>query len=100
MRSFNNKLILEPYEGEKGLKANVSKGFATVKQKSNLVGLKLLTPALVSTSKGELDLKEGQIIYFEEEILATIGWSRKIYECEDLSVKFIVGDFSHVVMVQ
>lgn len=89
MKSTNGNLILKPYEGVRKLEAKVSSGFATVKQKTNLIGLELLVDSE--------DYYKGTILYFLEETLYHRPWSKKVFECSEIEGKFIIGLASDVV---
>ena len=96
MESVNNKLILEPYKGEHKVKANVQHGFATIKQKSNLVGLKLLADAKLTQGNSTFLVPRGTVAYFEEEVLYSQEWPRKRLSCDELKEEFVIGDYSQV----
>lgn len=100
MISVNNKLILEPYKGKAKIETQVTSGFASIKQKSTLVGLKLLADGKVSIGKETMDVKKGQVVFFPEEILHASDWSKKSFNLEGSEEKFIIADSNHVVAVQ
>ena len=99
MKTFNNKIFVEPYKGEKKIKAEVSGGFARIKQKSSLVGLKVLADALVSVGEKTVEIKKGQTAYFEEETVYASKWATMQMECDKIEEKFAIADFSLVRMV-
>jgi hypothetical protein len=92
MMSINNKLILEPYTGTGELKANTSGGFTTITQRTNLIGLKVLSGTKILFGGEYFPLNEGSIVYFKEEILCTHPWSKEVYECDAIGKPFIVAD--------
>lgn len=98
--SVNNKLMLEPYTGKNKIEGHVVTGFATIKQKTTLVGLKLIADGKVSVGKDMIDVKKGQMVYFTEEILHASEWSKKVYSFEDIEIKFILGESIHAVAVK
>lgn len=99
-----DKLALEPYVGSNKLEAKgASTGFATVKQKTNLVGLKLVYDAEIVRGNEVVSLSKGSVVFFTAETLHTADWPKKIFETENTTnpVKFILTDWnSRVVMVQ
>ncbi len=99
MRSVNNKLFLEPYKGSNKLESRVNSGFATIKQKGNLVGLKLLLDFRILDPSLEEDYRlipRGSVLYFSEEDLHNQPWSKKTYECKEIEGKFIIVDYGFV----
>ena len=108
MKSYNNNLILEPYTGVNKIEATgIKTGFAGIKQKSNLIGLKLLADAQLSfqsptgSDSGQNSnlLKKGQIVYFQEDQLHVGGWSKKTFTCEGIKGKFILAPSNLMVLV-
>ena len=100
MISVNNKLVLEPYTGSKKIEATVKSGFATIKQKSTLVGLVLKADGKVAIGKEQMDVKKGQKVYFLEETLHANDWSTKIYNLDGSDDKFILGESHQAVAVE
>lgn len=99
MISFNNKLILEPYTGGKGVKAEVKSGFASVKR-SQLVGLKVLVSARIFQGNNEIQIVKGSTVFITEEYLTIHQNYHSPMENVAVGVPFVVGEFSHVVMVK
>ena len=99
MMSLNNKLLLKPYTGDRKVKATVSGGFATVTQKSTLVGLELVADFQYNTPHHSERVEKGSIVYFQEEILYSSEWARKTYECNSIEEKFIIADIGSVICV-
>ena len=99
--SMRNRLFLEPYKGERKIEASVKSGFATVKQRSSLIGLKLVLPAQVIVSENVVDIfPAGSIVYFEEAVLAGAAWSKHTFNAPELSDKeFIMADYSQAVAI-
>lgn len=100
MITVNNKLILEPYKGKGKIEAQVNSGFASIKQKSTLIGLKLLADGKVSIGKDMVDVKKGQTIFFPEEILHAHDWSKKTFNLEGSEEKFIIAEAVYAVAVK
>ena len=71
MISVNNKMLVEAYTGKREIKSEIKGGFASIVQRSKLVGLKLIADAKVFYDGNEIELKKGQVAYFEEEMLVT-----------------------------
>ena len=92
--SVSNKLVVEAYKKE-GLRAKERNGFAMLEQKSKLVGLKLLMPAVLAN--GDV-IKKGAKAYIKEEWLHNFG--SKPMEAEGVSGQFIVVELSNVDFVQ
>lgn len=88
--------MLEPYQGEQKIQAQVKSGFAQIKQKSTLVGLKLVADARIILGGQLLLAKRGQIAYFEEEILYASDWAKKKLKCDGIEEEFIMADFNFV----
>jgi hypothetical protein len=99
MISVNNKLILEPYAGSKKIEGVIKSGFATIKQKSTLVGLKLKADGVVTIGKDQMTVKKGQTVYYLEEVLHAVDWSTKIYNLDGFEDKFILGEAHQAVAV-
>lgn len=101
MRSYNNHLILKPYGGAKKIEANISSGFATIKQKTTLIGLEALVDCtIVSASATQYEIKKGQKVYFQEESLYASEWSKKKYTSDALDDEFIIAPGNFVVLVK
>lgn len=98
--SLNGKFIVEPYKGDRALKANNASGFAIVQQKVSIIGLTLLADSLVQVGKTEREvLPKGAKIYVREELLFTAPWAQKVFESDAIEGKFIIVDSSQVEFV-
>lgn len=97
--SMNGKLILEPYVGGKNIKSEVRAGFSTIKR-SQLVGLKVLSDALVIQGSGEILILKDSIVFISEEVLTLNDKYHNPMENAAIGVPFVLGDFAHVVIVQ
>ncbi len=101
MISANNKLIVEPYKGSGKIEGKVSTGYGTIQQKTTLVGLKLMADGKVPVGKeGVLEVKKGQKVFFLEEILHAMDWSKKQYNLAGSEEKFMLAESSYVVAVE
>lgn len=97
MMSANNRLMLEPYTGVNKIQSSGEKtGFATIKQKTAVIGLKLMADAKIPVGKELVDVKKGQTVYFVEEVLHSNEWAKKTYAIADKDL-FILGEASQVV---
>ena len=99
MKSLNGKFIVEPYKGSGKLKAKISGGFATVEQKTNLVGLKLLVDAIIPSGSMSHFYEKGSIVYFSEETLHIGDWSKQTYTLDSIGEKFILAPYSQAIMI-
>jgi hypothetical protein len=98
--SLNNRLIVEAYKTDGTIKANVQSGFATIAQKVQLKGLRLLVDAFVTVNSSEpMHVPAGSKVYIREEYLYTQPWAKKVFECDTLSEKFIVVEAAHVEFI-
>jgi hypothetical protein len=97
MLSFNDRLILEPYQQGQGLKGEVRNGIAFVKQKTELFGLKVLVEAKLSDGSF---IPAGSTVYIAEELLSTQPWAKNVFSCEALKdQKFIIVELKFVNIV-
>lgn len=96
LTSVNNRVIVEAYKKE-GLKSTVSNGFASIAQKNNLKGLKVLADAQLADGTV---VRRGYTVYVREETLHTAAWAAKTLEAPGIiEGPFMVMDGSHVEMV-
>lgn len=101
MRSYNNNLILKPYTGARKVEANTNSGFATIKQKTTLIGLEALADCVVVGHGGiQMQVETGQTVYFPEEILYASDWSKKKYTSDAIEGEFIIAPGNYVVLVK
>lgn len=101
--SLNNRLILEPYKTDRALRANVSSGFATVAQKDEVKGLKVLVEARIFEGAGRqtsMVIPRGSIAYIREEYLHTAAWAQKVLKADGIEGSFIIVDLQHVEFVK
>lgn len=89
--SENHKILVEPYKSDRAIRGEVKKGFSTIAQKSNLVGLRVIVGAGIAD--------KGQIAYFKEEDLHAQAWAKTVFSCKDLEEKFIIADSRSIVMI-
>lgn len=98
--SLNNRFMVEPYKGDRALKANTTGGFAIVQQKVSIVGLMLLADALICLGGENVrTLAKGSKVYIKEELLFTQPWAQKVYESDAIEGKFIIVDLNYVEFV-
>ena len=100
MISVNSKLVLEPYKGSGKIEAKITSGYATIKQKNTLVGLKLLADGKIAIGKDMVDVKKGQVVFFPEELLHASDWAKKQFNLDGSEEKFILGEASYAVAVK
>lgn len=67
IKTYNNKLIVEAYDGSKGLRQEIRGGIAFVDNKSETVGLKVLAEAVLNN--GDI-VPAGSVAYIKENVLA------------------------------
>ncbi len=98
LMSLNDFLIVEPYKQGQGLKAEVKNGFAFVKQKMELVPLKLLVEAKLTDGSY---IPAGSSIYVQEEYLTTHEWAKKVKKAESAlgSQEFIIVELKYISMI-
>jgi len=90
IQSSNGNLFLEPYKGSGKIESKVSSGFATIKQKGELVGLKSVTSSLINLGQSQLLLPAGTTFYFLEEILHASAAAKKLFENSEIDGKFTI----------
>jgi hypothetical protein len=100
MMTVNNKIFCEPYTGGKGLKSEVKSGFATVQQKNNLVGLKVLATATVRNGDKLLEIPQGAVVFFNEETLYLHQQYHTPIKNDILKEPCVIADFAHVIGVK
>ncbi len=100
MISVNNKVILEPYKGKRKIEASVKSGFASVKQKNTIIGLKMLAEAHIVEDGTSRTIPAGCIAYISEETMFTNKIYQKQYECHYFDEKFIIVDFSIISFIK
>jgi len=98
--TLNNKLMLEPYQGSGKIEAKINSGFATVKQKSTLIGLKNLLTTELSMNGTQRTVEKGQMVYFQEEILHANDWSKRTYDCDAIDGRFIIAEGAYAVFIK
>ena len=91
-QSLNNRLIVETYKEDRGLKATVQNGFAMVQQKVSLKGLKLLVEAKVVSNGITQIIPAGSMVYFKEGALQSAPWAKGSFSCEGLDGEFMIVD--------
>ena len=97
MLSFNDMLVLEPYQQGQGFKEEIRGGIAIVQQKSALFGLKVLVEAKLSDGSF---IPAGSTAYIAEELLSTQQWAKNQKTCAALGAqKFILVELKYVNMI-
>lgn len=96
MKFSKERFILEPYKTDKSLKAENKNGFATIAQKNNLFGLKVL----VATSYAGKDVPAGSTAFIREEMLHTHPWGTKTLKAEGIEGAFIIVEPSFIEFVE
>jgi hypothetical protein len=77
------------------LSADINKGVAFVRQKNNVISLKLL--ADITLNDGSL-IKAGSKAFFSEEVIYNNDYySKPISNVEIMKVPFVIGDLGHVI---
>lgn len=101
MITVNSKLILKPYEGARKVQAKgVGTGFATVAQKTTLVGLEALASGFIGSGEKRTRVVRGDTVYFPEEILYAHDWSKKVFSSDVVKEPFIIGEAAFAVAVR
>jgi len=97
--TINGHLMLEPYTGVRKLEAEVKKGFATVKAKSTLVGLKVLENAEILVAGQKYVINKNSVVYFSEETLATKEVYKTKYNLEGSKDEFVIGNYNDIILI-
>lgn len=95
--SLNDQLIVEKYKLGQGIKSTgEDKGFAFIKQKIDMVGLKLLVEARIDGTY----LPTGTMVYLEEDKLNTQPWAKAIRKSAALGdQEFIVVPLREIAFI-
>lgn len=96
MISFNRKIVCEPYVSKGAIESEIKKGMAFVKQKSKVIGLKILMEAKIDE---KTTLPKGFLVYILEEVLHTQTNYQKPLTCDAIKEPFVLVDFGHVIFV-
>ena len=96
MNSINNKVLCKPFEGNKKAEANVRSGFATIKQRNNVVSLEVL--ADLKNEKGETLVNKGNFVNLNESLVITKYTSLSL-ESKHVQGSFIVVDLNDVIYI-
>lgn len=94
--SLNNRFVLEVYKTDKSLKAKVSNGFASLVQKTGLVGLTLLVEAKLPDGR---IVPKGYKAYIRENVLHTNAWGTTALECDGIPIPFILVEGTYIDFV-
>jgi hypothetical protein len=83
-KTINDIVFTEPYKGENKLETKMVGGIAMVSQKTNLIGLKVLTKALL---RDGTEIPIGSKVYLKEETLFNDKFKSKsnkpVYDIKD-----------------
>lgn len=66
IKTYSNKLLVEAYDGSKGLRQEIRGGIAFVDNKTETIGLKILADAILNN--GDI-VPAGSVAYIKENIL-------------------------------
>lgn len=98
--SVNNRLLVESYKEDRGLKATVNSGFAMVSQKVNVKGMKVLMDAELTVGNQLWGrVRKGDIVYIREEYLHSQPWAKKSFTSEAVEGDFMIVDLQYVEFV-
>lgn len=98
MKSINNMLICEPYQGTKGVKAKINNGVSIIQQKIGVLGLKVLMDAVISK---DITVKAGSTVYIKEEVLYTYtDQYQKALDCKAVGQPFVLANYGHVLFIE
>ena len=67
IKTYNNKILVEAYDGSRGLRQEIRGGIAFVDNKSETIGLKVLADAILNNGD---TVPAGSVAYIKENILA------------------------------
>lgn len=99
LNSFNNRFILEPYQGDRTIKSTTGSGFAMIAQKVSLKPLKLLADFDGIVNGAYLSLPAGNVVYVREELLYSQPWAKQLMESEGIEGKFIIVESQFIEMI-
>lgn len=81
------KLIVESFKERAGPQAVTKHGFATVKQRSSLIPLKVLLDSRVNEFTV---IPAGSLVHVKEKELSTLPWGTTVYESNAIGQPFII----------
>lgn len=93
---MNLKIMTEPYKGERKIESQVKSGFASVKQKTTIITLKVLADAYIDEGR---TVKAGSRVHIKEEILYAKFTTQTPFESSSVGFPFIFVDFNDVMFV-
>lgn len=96
IKGANRNIICKPEKIIKAIRSKVTRGFATIEQKSSLVGLSVMADSKI----GELEVTSGDTVYVLEEVMHSVPQYTSEKSCDAFEEPFVVIDSSHVVMVK
>jgi hypothetical protein len=95
-KTLNLKIMTEPYKGERKIESSVKSGFASVKQKSTIIALKVLSDAYIDEGR---TIKAGSKVHINEEVLYAKFTTQRPYESAAVEGPFVFVDFNDVMFV-
>jgi len=95
-----NRLITEPYKKTHKIEGQISNGFSTVKQKKQLIGLRILADGCFVLGNTSVTVEKDQIAYFKEERLYSEDWAKKTYSSDAIGEEFILAEPIFLVMIK
>ena len=96
MKSYNRKVICEPYVSKGAIQSEIKGGMSFIKQKSSVIAMKVLMDAQIDD---KLTLKAGSSIYILEETLHNQASYQKPLTSIGVKESFVMVDFGHVVFI-
>lgn len=94
-KTINGRIMAEPYKGQRKIESQVKSGFASVKQKSTVVALKVLADAHI----GDQIVTTGSFVHVLEEVLFHKLTTQKPFESKDVEGEFVFIDFNDVLFI-
>jgi hypothetical protein len=98
--AINGRVIVETYKEDRALKSKVQNGFATIEQKSQLVGLKALADGLLTAAQGESQyVAKGDVVYIREALLRDAAWAKVSFTADLIEGNFMIVESQYVEFV-
>jgi hypothetical protein len=93
-----NKFIIEPYLGDRSLRANTSSGFAMIEQRTAVKPFKTLMDAVLTLGHSAEVFPAGSTVYIREELLFQPGWAQKIFNTDEM--RFMIVEPSVIEFIE
>ena len=100
MNTLHSNLMVEPWKGDRKLKAKVSNGFASISQKSNIVKLKVLVDAHINYAGNTMIISKGSHVLVSEELLFTNKQALKTVTIEEGATEYMLLDFNYIIGIE